>query len=186
MNYVELHCHSNFSFLDGASHPEDLIERASELGYSHLALTDHNGLYGIVRFDQAAKLNNIKAVFGAEITLETGNHLVLLVKNENGYKNLSKLISITQLENKKGNARCRKDGLMNHSDGLIALSGCIDGEIPEAVLNDDLKRAECLVSEYREVFGQDNFYLEIQHHNLPVHEFLCGELSKLGKKLKIT
>lgn len=185
MDYVELHCHSNFSFLDGASHPEDLVERASELGYSHLALTDHSGLYGIVRFDQAAKEYNLKPIFGAEVTLENGNHLVLLIKNEIGYRNLSKLLSIAQLENEKGNARCGTTELVEYSDGLIALSGCTNGEIPEAILNGDREKAEMLASKYREVFGRDNFYLELQHHNLPVHEFLCSKMNELGKQLKI-
>ena len=97
MAYVELHCHSNFSFLDGASHPEDLVKRAAELGYEALALTDHNGFYGIVRFSQAARKHGIKPIFGAEITLDDGHHLLLLVKDATGYANLSQLLSRAQL-----------------------------------------------------------------------------------------
>src|SRR5690349_18906417 len=87
-DYVELHCHSNFSLLDGASHPEDLIKRAAELGMSVLALTDHDAVYGAIPFAQAAKKYNIRPIFGAELTLEDNSHLTLLVKNEQGWRNL--------------------------------------------------------------------------------------------------
>src|SRR2546421_12262626 len=91
-DYVELHCHSNFSLLDGASHPEDLVKRAAEMGMSALALTDHDALYGAVRFSQAAKQHGIRPLFGAELTLEDNTHLTLLVQNRQGWRNLCSLI----------------------------------------------------------------------------------------------
>ncbi|UCC43153.1 MAG: PHP domain-containing protein, partial [Candidatus Zixiibacteriota bacterium] len=184
-HYVELHCHSNFSFLDGASHPEQLIARAAELDYPALAITDHNGLYGIVRFSQAALQKGIKPIFGAEITLDNDSHLLLLVKDNIGYANLSQLLSRAQLDNEKGNARATYDMLDTYHNGLIALSGCQLGEVPKALLQEDYKSAEIIASRYHELFGQDNFYLELQHHNLPTHEILCEQLIRLGKNLNL-
>lgn len=185
MEYVELHCHSNFSFLDGASHPEELVEQARQLGYSVLALTDHHGLYGIVRFDQAARAKGIRPIFGAEVTLEDGAHLVLLVKNANGYSNLSKLLTAAQLQNNKGQARATRDLIDEYCHGLIALSGCSLGEVPSALLQGNDNGAQRHAAHFQELFGQDNFYLELQHHNLPPHQLLCGKLSRLGKQLNI-
>ena len=157
MPYVELHCHSNFSFLDGASDPEDLIIRARALGYPALAITDHSGLYAIVRFCQAAKENDIKPIVGAEITLDTGGHLVLLARDNHGYGNLSHLLATAQLQSKKGEARVTRETLASYHDGLIALSGCPLGEIPQALRRQDRTGAAHLASEYRELFGADNF-----------------------------
>jgi error-prone DNA polymerase len=183
--YIELHCHSNFSFLDGASDPEDLIEQAYYLGYQALALTDHNGLYGSVRFHQAAKERGITPIVGAEITLDNGHHLILLVKNDIGYANLSSLLSSAQLENKKGEAKVTPTILHAHCAGLVALSGCYLGEIPSLLLAGNETGAIFAASQYRELFGAENFYLELQHHNLPAHELLCEKLIALGKRLDI-
>jgi len=185
MDYIELHCHSNFSFLDGAVHPEDLIDRAVELGYRALAITDHNGFYGIVRFHQAAAAKGIKPIIGAEITLENEHHLTLLVTNDVGYANLSQMLTTAHLQSKKNEAKITADNLQNHAEGLIALSGCPRGEIPAALLENDYDNARRIASYYRELFGPDNFYLELQHHNLPVHESLCKRLARLGRELSI-
>jgi len=189
MNYVELHCHSNFSFLDGASHPEELIEQAHALGYRTLAITDHDGLYGVVRFDQAAREKKIKPIFGSEITLgdnpedETAPryHLILLAKDPKGYANLSQLCTAAQRANEKGHACATSDMLDRYHEGLIALSGCAMGEIPQALLQNDRARAERIAGRYRELYGRDDFYLELQHHNLPFHERLCHHLVDLSK-----
>ncbi len=192
MSYVELHCHSNFSFLDGASHPEELIEQAARLGYPALALTDHNGFYGIVRFSQAAREHGVRAIFGAEITIEDNHHLVLLVKNGTGYANLSHLLSVAQLANKKAEAKVTYRSLASHVDGLIALSGCQLGEVPSLLLQERVSSALDPVSaaleaakRYRELFGDGNFFLELQHHNLPSQEKLCRQLVALGKQIGI-
>ncbi|MBU2626228.1 MAG: error-prone DNA polymerase, partial [candidate division Zixibacteria bacterium] len=185
MEYVELHTHSNFSFLDGAVHPEDLASHAARLGYSALALTDHNGLYGIVRFNHAAKLTGLKPIFGSEITLDNEHHLVLLAKDQKGYSNLSKLLTSANLKCKKGETKITEDDLVSHCEGLIALSGCRLGEIPSLIFHGDDKQAEYIASKYREIFCDENFYLELQHHNLPAHEILCDKLSEMGKRLGI-
>ncbi|MFH2054566.1 MAG: error-prone DNA polymerase, partial [bacterium] len=185
MEYVELHCHSNFSFLDGAAHPEQLIERAVELGYSSLALTDHNGLYGIVQFSQAAKAAGLKAILGSEITLEDDSHLVLLVKDATGYANLSQLLSRAQLTHKKGEARVCREDLEKYHEGLIALSGCVLGTIPSLLLEDKTKEAVTAAQYYCDLFGENNFYLELTNHNLPLHEKLCRRLWRLGQEIAI-
>ena len=185
MQYVELHCHSNFSFLDGASHPEDLIKTAAKLSFPALALTDHNGLYGSVRFAQAAKEYGVRPIFGAEVTLDNGHHLLLLIKNETGYTNLSRLLTVAQLENAKGAAKVNQATLIENSKGLIALSGCAQGEIPSLLRKNEIFQARRVAENYREIFGKDNFYLELQHHRLPSQEQLCGKLSKLGRNLGI-
>jgi error-prone DNA polymerase len=183
MSYVELHCHSNFSFLEGASHPEDLISRAHELGYTALAITDKNGLYGVVRFSQAALEHGIKPIFGSEIVLENETeekHLVLLVKDKTGYANLSRMISIAQLKSEKGKARISDELLKEYTDGLIALSGDI---LTEPLLSGDYKKARRIAAHYAEVFAGGDFYLELRHHNLPAHEHLCRKLPPLSREL---
>ena len=193
MEYVELHCHSNFSFLDLTrssiililamricASSEDLVAQASKLGYESLALTDHNGLYGVVRFCTEAKRQNIKAIVGSEITLDNGTHLVLLVKNELGYRNLCRLLSQAHLKSEKGKTRVDFDLLGGHAEGLIALSGCMKGEIPEAILKGEEAHAANRAIEYAEIFGVDHFYLELQHHNLPVHEYLMDKMTRLA------
>lgn len=180
-SYVELHCHSNFSFLDGADHPETLIAQAARLGYAALAITDHNGLYGVVRFHKAAQAAGIKAIIGAELTLDTEHHLIVLVENKRGYSNLSQMLSEAQLAGKKGEARVSYEMIERYHGGLIALSGCVNGEIPSLVLRKRERDAAERARYYRDLFGAGRFYLELQYHNLPVHEFLCAKLAELGK-----
>src|SRR5688572_24338292 len=109
--YTELHCHSNFSLLDGASHPEALVTRAAELEMTALALTDHDALYGAIRFAKAAKERSIRPIFGAELTLASGHHLTLLVKDENGWSNLCHLITLARHNAPKGEAALPPEAL---------------------------------------------------------------------------
>jgi len=185
MDYVELHCHSNFSFLDGANHPEDLVKKASDLGYKALALTDHNGLYGMVRFHRACKEEGIKSIIGSEITLENGYHLVLLVKDQQGYSNLSQLLSQALLSHPKGKAMVKVAKLFSRSDGLIALSGCLLGEIPSLLFKNDYESAKKTALKLKEIFDRDNLFLELQHHNRPEQAKLNSQLINLSKKLNI-
>ncbi|MFH1688023.1 MAG: error-prone DNA polymerase [bacterium] len=183
--YVELHTHSNFSFLDGACHPEDLAKHAAGTGYRALALTDHNGFYGLVRFNKAALENGIKPIVGSEITLENGHHLVFLVTDSVGYANLSQMLTLASMKGKKGEATVATEILKQHHQGLIALSGCIKGEISSALLGSEVDKAEEIARYYDELFGAGNFYLELQHHLLPHHDLLCEQLSQLGRRLGI-
>ncbi len=185
MEYVELHAHSNFSFLDGAVSPEDLAATAARLGYRAFALTDHNGLYGVVRFNQTAKITGMKPIFGSEITLENGHHLTLIVKSRTGYINLSRLMTRANLKYRKGETKISKNELAEHSNGLICLSGCKLGEIPSLLLEGETEAASRIAEEYREIFGAGHFYLEIQHHNLPEHERIRDKLYDISKTLGI-
>jgi len=180
MSYVELHCKSNFSFLEGANHPEDLIARAGEIDYGALAITDRNGLYGVVRFSEAAIEQGVRPIFGSEITLEDGTHLVLLVKNRFGYASLSRMLGAAQMLSKKGEAKVSEALLAQYVDGLVALSGDV---LSRPLLLRDYREARRIAARYAELFGGGNFYLELTHHNLPVHEYLCEEVPRLGKKL---
>jgi DNA polymerase III alpha subunit len=148
--YVELHCHTYFSLLDGASSPEALIKRAAALGHPALAITDHNGLYGAVRFWQAAREQGILPILGAELTLVDRSHIVLLAETRRGYANLCRLISAAQLAGQKGEPKLTLDMLAQHSEGLLGLSACRKGAIARCLLAHDPEGA--LASAYRPVF----------------------------------
>ncbi len=180
--YAELHCHSNFSFLDGASHPEDVVAQATELGLAAVSLTDHNGLYGAVRFCQAARDAGLRAITGAEMTLNGGAHLTLLVKDERGYANLCRLISRAQLDHTKGKAELAWDVLQEHAAGLLALSGCASGEIPQALGCGDEASALEIAARYRELFGAEGFWLELQNHLLKEESYRNVALVRLAEQ----
>lgn len=183
MAYIELHCHSYFSLLDGASSPEELVRRAAELGMSSLALTDHDNVYGAVRFAEAAQSAGIRPIFGAEITLTRGYHLTLLVENETGWHNLCQLISYAQHNAPKGQAALPLTVLDSLTDGLIALSGCKKGEITAALRNHDYTAALNAAQRYRGLFGPGNFWIELQHHLQPGDGVLVNELVELAQQL---
>ncbi len=182
--YVELHCHSYFSFLDGASSPEALIERAATLGYQALALTDHNGLYGAIRFWQAAIRRGIKPLVGAELTLADGNHLTILAETQMGYANLCRLISTAQLAGQKGQPELTWDTLAQHSRGLLCLSGCRKGAIASALLAKDRTAAYSAAERLYAIFA-DRFWIELHHHYLPTDATLLAESVALAQRLGI-
>ena len=135
--YSELHCHTYYSLLDGASAPEALLDRAAALGMPALAITDHDGLYGAVAFWRAARARGIRPIIGAEVTLAHGSHLTLLAETQAGYANLSRLISVGQLAGTKGRPRLTIEDVARHAGGLLCLSGCRQGAVAQAVLADD-------------------------------------------------
>src|SRR5258705_8624004 len=164
-SYAELHCHSAFSFLDGASLPEDLVATAHELGYAALALTDHNGLYGSMTFAQAAKPLDLQAITGAEVTLEDGAHLTLLAETPRGYANLCRLLTETHLGADRLDPRLAFDSLAARHEGLVLLSGCRrDGLLPRALESEGLAAARRLAERCKEVFGKDRFFVELQRN----------------------
>ena len=183
MSYVELHCHSNFSLLDGASHPEELVARAKKLGMAALALTDHDGLYGAVQFFSAANKVGIKPIIGAEITLEGGYHLTVLAKNIQGYSNLCRLITKAQLDHSKGSPFTDKITLTKHSDGLICLSGCRSAEIPRLLLAGKDAQAADIAQRYADIFGADRFFIELQNNLRHDDAQLCQQLIQLADSL---
>ncbi|HEX2924398.1 MAG TPA: DNA polymerase III subunit alpha, partial [Chloroflexota bacterium] len=188
--YVELHCHSNYSLLDGASHPEDLVARARELGMDALAITDHDGLYGAIRFSQAAVEEGIKPIIGTELTLTGGDHLLLLAKNRQGYSNLCRLITAAHLSPQSSvlspkSAFLDPALLASHSAGLICLSGCRQGEIVRSLMAGNRRQARKAAQRYLKIFGIDSFWIEIQDHLLPEDDWLCDELEDLADRLGI-
>ena len=183
--YTELHCHSYHSMLDGASSPAVLVERALELGMSHLALTDHDGLYGAVRFHTAAVARGLHPIIGLEVGLETGYHLTLLARDNAGYRSLCRLVSRAQLRGEKHAPLFTLADLPLHAEGLIALSGCRQGEVAAHVLRGDHAAARAAARNLTGLYGEGNYWIELQDHILPDSHGLCAELASLADDLGI-
>jgi error-prone DNA polymerase len=190
--YAELHCHSNFSFLDGASHPEELVEEAARLGLHALALTDHDGFYGSVRFAEAARPLNLPTVFGAEMTLGAreppngmadppGEHVIVLAQGTVGYARLAKAISEAQLAGEKGAPRASLEQLANaaraqvhghaaseHNDSWFVTTSCRKGPVPRALADDGPKAAERVLRELVDAFGRERVLVELWDHGDPL------------------
>jgi len=181
--YTELHAHSNFSFLDGASPTRSLVERAACLGMEALAITDHDGLYNACVFTRTAKEAGIKPIIGAELTLEGEHHLTFLVENARGYTNLSQLITKAHLAGSKGSPVLSETELPGRTEGLICLSGCRRGKIPGLLMKGEKRMAHEAAKAYAALFGQDNFYIEVQGHLLPEDRHLCLQLTDLAQGL---
>src|SRR3989344_4903985 len=171
MRFVHLHTHSHYSLLDGLAKIDELVARTKELGMDALALTDHGNLYGAIEFYKKAKKAGIKPILGVEAYIDPGNntedryhHLVLLAKNEKGWKNLIKLVTRANLENFYYKPRIKKEWFKDNHEGLICISGCATGEIAKAIVRGDRARAEQVAREYEEIFGKGNYFLEIQSH----------------------
>jgi error-prone DNA polymerase len=184
MQYAELHCHSAFSLLDGASNPEELAARAAELGLAALALTDHDDLGGIVRFSQAAKEVSLQPIIGAELTLQDDSHLTLLVESEAGYKNLCHLITLARKSNARGRPHIEYESLLNHAPGLVALSGCPHGAIPTSLAREQHQAAERYTKLLLEAF-QDRFYLELWDHHIAQEAVIARQLLELSASYAI-
>jgi len=180
--YVELHCHSYFSLLDGASSPETLVARAVALGYNALALTDHDGLYGVIRFWQASQTYGVKPIIGAEVTLEDGEHLVLLAETRAGYANLSRLISKAQLEGSKGEPQLDLQTLNEHAASLLCLAGCAAGRISKLLAHKKVREAKEATASLKDIFS-DRLWIELQRHHLPHDIPACVALLDLARVL---
>lgn len=199
MKFTHLHLHSHYSLLDGLPKIDQLLDYIKELGMDSVALTDHGVLYGAVEFYKKAKKRGIKPIIGAELYVAFARmhqkrpnidnkryHLVVLVKNEKGYKNLVKLVTKAHLEGFYYKPRVDEELLSQHSEGLIALSGCLQGKIPQLIIANKKDEAEKTALKYQQFFGKDNFYLEIQHHpSLPNQAKVNKALIRLSKKLNI-
>ena len=181
-DFVHLHVHTEYSLLDGACRLDRLVERARALKFPALAITDHGVMYGVIDFYQAARAKGIKPILGCEMYVAPGSrfekrapaggrdvyhHLSLLACDETGYKNLIRLSTAAHLEGYYYKPRIDKELLAAHREGLIVLSGCLAAEIPELILRDQLDRAREVVDWYKQVFGPQHFYLELQDHGLP-------------------
>lgn len=165
--YVELHAHSSHSLLDGVPAPEELAAQAAACGMPALALTDHDGLYGAVRFVLAAREAGVKPILGAEVTLEDDSHLTLLAETRRGYANLCRLLTLAHRGQPKGRARLAHRDLAAHAGGLIGLSGCRRGEIPRLLMAGEPERALEVARGYARLFGPECFFIELQRHYHP-------------------
>ena len=196
MKFTHLHVHSHYSLLDGLPKIDELLDYVKELGMTSVALTDHGVMYGAVEFYKKAKAKGIKPIIGCEVYTAfekltdkrpnidaRRNHLILLAKNEQGYKNLVKLVSIAHLEGFYYKPRIDEETLEKYSEGLIGLSACIQGKIPRLLLANKNDEAEGTAKKYEKFFGKGNFYLELQHHaNIPEQISANKKLIELSKK----
>jgi len=199
MKFTHLHVHSHYSLLDGLTKIDDLLDYVKKSGMDSVALTDHGVLYGAVEFYKKAKKVGIKPIIGCEMYMayekmiqkrpnidDKRYHLVLLVKNEQGYKNLVKLVTEAHLKGFYYKPRIDDKLLAQHSSGLIALTACIQGKIPQLILANKIKQAEDYILKYKKIFGKGNFYLEIQDHpNIKKQKKVNDTLIKLSKKLDV-
>src|SRR3989344_5672023 len=195
-NFVHLHVHSHYSLLDGLAKIPELLDEAKRQGMESLAITDHGAMYGVVEFYLKAKEVGIKPIIGVETYLAANgmankragvdrksNHLVLIAKNFAGYQNLMYLTSQAHLKGYYYKPRIDKELLRTHSDGLIALTSCLQGEIPAAIANGDIKKAERLLEDYLQIFGEGNVYMELQDHpNIAKQKIANEGIVKLAQK----
>ena len=198
MSFVHLHVHTEYSLLDGACRIRDLPSRLKELGQTACAITDHGVMYGAIDFYRACKAEGIHPIIGCEVYVAArtrfdkiheydaeSRHLVLLCKNETGYRNLSYMVSQAFVEGFYIKPRIDLDLLRTHSEGLIALSACLAGEIPKRILHRNYDGAKEYALQMQEIFGQDNFYLELQDHGIPEQTEVNRSLLKIHQETGI-
>lgn len=196
--FVHLHVHSEYSLLDGACRIKDMVKRAQKLGQPAIAITDHGSMYGVMDFYKMAKKEGIKPIIGCEVYVAKRSrfdkvrefdseiyHLILLCKNNAGYQNLIKMVSQSFIEGFYNKPRIDEALLRQHSDGLIALSACLAGAIPRALNRNDYDAAKQIALNYREIFGEGNFYLELQNHGLKEELRILPMLERLSKETGI-
>ncbi|HJJ06973.1 MAG TPA: DNA polymerase III subunit alpha [Clostridiaceae bacterium] len=195
--FVHLHVHSEFSLLDGANRIKDLPVRAKELGMDAIAVTDHGAMFGTIDFYKACKANGVKPIIGCEVYVAPRTrfdkepnidnkyyHLILLAKNNEGYKNLAKLVSLGYVDGYYYKPRIDKEILEKYHEGLICCSACLGGEIAQSILKDDLAKAEEIALWHKNIFGED-YYLEVQSNTLREQILVNQKLVELARKLNI-
>ena len=195
--FTHLHVHTEYSLLDGACRIDRMFDRLKEMGQTACAITDHGVMYGCVAFFDAAKAAGIKPIIGCEVYVATrtrfdkvnridgNNHLVLLCKNETGYKNLIKMVSAGFTEGFYSKPRVDKELLEKYHEGLICLSACLAGEVPQAILAGDYERAKQTALYFRDLFGAGNYYLELQDHGLEEDSVVLPQLIRLARETGI-
>ncbi|MEI6193772.1 MAG: DNA polymerase III subunit alpha [Verrucomicrobiota bacterium] len=197
-DFVHLHLHTEYSLLDGACRLDKLMDRAHELKFPALAITDHGAMHGVIEFYQAARAKGIKPIIGCEVYVAPGSrterklsggekyyHLGLLAKDEAGYKNLIKLTTAAHLEGYYYKPRIDKEILAKHSGGLIAMSGCLASEIPDWIMKDQLDKARDAVDFFKQTLGAENFFLELQNHGIPEQAKVNKHLIQWAKEFSL-
>src|SRR6266850_512281 len=196
--FVHLHVHSEYSLLDGAAQLEKLVDRAKELRFPAIALTDHGNLFGASDFYLAAQKAGVKPIVGCELYVAPGsrkergsqdggyegaNHLTVLVRNKTGYKNLIKLVSRAYLEGYYYKPRVDHELLAQHADGLLVLSGCLNSEVSRSLSAGDVARARETAGWHQEVFGKDHYFMEVQAHGLDEQTRVTAETLRIAKAI---
>lgn len=202
-DFVHLHVHSQFSLLDGLGRIDDLVARAAELGMGALGISDHGAMFGVIDFFRACRARGIHPVIGMEAYVAARGmrdrdpaldrksaHLLLLARDDGGYRNLLKIASAAQLEGFYYHPRVDHDFLAAHAGGLIATTGCLAGEIPALLMEERHDEARELIGRHQDIFGRENFFLELQHHDIPelqrVNKWLIENRARLGAPLLAT
>ena len=195
--FAHLHVHTEYSLLDGSSRINQLISRVKELGMEHIAITDHGVMFGIIDFYKQAVAEGIKPIIGCEVYIaargleqkdprkdQNQSHLVLLAKDQRGYDNLKKIVSKGFIDGFYYKPRVDAEYLQKHNEGLICLSGCIGGEIPQALLENNFELAKKIACRYQEIFGKEDFYIEIQDHGLQEEMEVNSKLIALAREIQ--
>ncbi|HIM20347.1 MAG TPA: DNA polymerase III subunit alpha, partial [Rhodospirillales bacterium] len=198
--FVHLHVHTSFSLLDSSLRQDAMFRRAAEFKMPAVAMTDHGNMFGAVEFYNGAKKYGLKPIIGCEVYVapesrhdkkekydlrDASYHLILLAQNEKGYKNLLKLVTFGYMEGFYYKPRIDKELLAEYAEGLIALSSCGRGEIAHNINKENIPRAIKMSGQYRDIMGQDNFFLELQNHKMEYQEKINNELVKIGDKLSL-
>ena len=196
--FVHLHCHSDYSLLDGACKTSKMVEQAARMEMPALALTDHGNMFGAIEFYKAARKAGVKPIVGMEAYTVSGNmrekkntgtsrynHMTLLVKDAEGYRNLVKLSSAAYLEGFYYKPRVDFDTISKHTNGIIALSGCVKGPVAELLYYDKYDEARQTAGMLRDMFGEENFFIEIMDHNLEIEKKVLPQLIKISRDLEI-
>ena len=199
MNFTHLHVHTEYSLLDGSSKIKEIVARAKELGMDSIAITDHGVMYGVIDFYRAAREIGIKPIIGCEVYVAPGsrfdkeissgedryNHLVLLAENNTGYRNLSKIVSKGFVEGFYYKPRVDLEVLREYHEGVIALSACLAGEIPKYLAQGFYDEACKAAKRFVEIFGEDNFFLELQDHGISTQKYVNQQLVRMSRELNI-
>ena len=199
MEFTHLHVHTGYSLLDGAAKIKELVHRAKELGYDSLAITDHGVIYGVIEFYEACMAEGIKPILGCEVYVSPGSrfdrevgkgddryyHLVLLAETDQGYHNLSKIVTRGFTEGFYYKPRVDMEVLEKYHEGIIALSACLAGEVATHLRKNDYEGARKAAVKYRNIFGENNYFLEMQDHGIPDQATVNAGVMRLSKELGI-
>src|SRR5207302_6106731 len=197
---VHCHVHTEYSMLDGAARIRQLVGEAARLGMPALGITDHGVLYGLIDFYQACHEQGVKPLLGCELYLARGSmtsklagddnpktiqHMTVLARNETGYKNLLQLATDASLTGYYYKPRVDIELLSKHADGLIATTGCLNGNVPRLILEDRISEAQEATGQWRDIFGRDNFFIELQNHGIAEQETVNKHLVEFSRSLDV-